>query len=45
MKPIIVNTKAIELSIIGGFPGVLVFTNQVAYKVPKEVHKLIEGIA
>ena len=45
MKPIIVNAKAMELSIIGGFPGVLVFTNQVAYNVPEEVQRLMAGIA
>ena len=40
----IVNAKAIELSMTGGFPGVLVFTKSVAYRVPKEVQRPIEGI-
>ncbi len=40
-----VKIKASKLSLTGGFPEVLVFTNQVAYNVPEEVQRLIKGIA
>ncbi|MDJ0636035.1 MAG: hypothetical protein QNJ34_22820 [Xenococcaceae cyanobacterium MO_188.B29] len=45
MNPIIVNAKASKLSLTGGVPGVLVFTNKVAYKVPKQLQRLMAGIA
>ena len=45
MNPIEVNAKASKLSLTGGVPGVLVFTNKVAYKVPKQLQRLIKGIA
>jgi hypothetical protein len=44
INPIIVKAKAKKLRAIGGVPGVLVFTNRVAYRVPIEVQRLIAGI-